>query len=127
MKYFGNGLSERHKELNEIIRKPDKLEEAKQLFFDLYNKLHLSVMSGTQQNEVDILLADLAPHEYSIMPTSKAETIAWVLWHIARIEDLTMNILIANNEQIFDAEWKKQLNAPISDTATLYQMMKSLS
>ncbi|MDR1547029.1 MAG: hypothetical protein LBT06_00340 [Hungatella sp.] len=27
--------------------------------------------------------------EYAIMPTGKEETMAWVLWHIARIEDLT--------------------------------------
>lgn len=116
MKYFGNGLSELHKELNTMIRKSDKLEEAKQLFYQLHSKLHLSAMSGTEQNEVDSLLNDLAPHEYGIMPTSKDETIAWVLWHIARIEDLTMNILVAGGEQVFDDGWVKQMNAPISDT-----------
>ncbi len=116
MKYFGNGLSEQHKELNAVIRKPDKLEDAKRLFLDLHAKLHLSTISNTEHNEVDTLLNDLAPYEYGIMPTAKDETIAWVLWHIARIEDLTMNILIADKEQIFEAEWKKQINAPICDT-----------
>lgn len=116
MKYFGNGLSELHKELNAIIRKPDKLDEAKQLFFELHSKLHLSSITGTEQNEVDILLSDLAPHEYCIMPTTKDETIAWVLWHIARIEDLTMGILVAGSKQLFDSEWQKQINAPITDT-----------
>lgn len=116
MKYFGNGLSEKHKELNAIIRKPDKLDESKRLFLELHSKLHISSMSGTERNEVDALLADLALHEYSIMPTSKDETIAWVLWHIARIEDLTMNILVADSKQLFDDEWKIQLNTPISDT-----------
>lgn len=116
MKYFGSGLSELHKELNTIIRKPDKLEDAKQLFLDLHSKLHLSSMTGTEQNEVDTLLNDLLPHEYNIMPTVKDETIAWVLWHIARIEDLTMGILVADGKQLFDNEWKNQLNALISDT-----------
>ncbi|MDL2317969.1 DinB family protein [Eubacteriales bacterium OttesenSCG-928-A19] len=116
MKYFGNGLSELHKELNAIIRKPEKLDEAKQLFLELHSKLHLSAVSGSVQNEVDTLLGDLAPQEYRMMPTAKDETIAWVLWHIARIEDMTMNILVADGVQLFDDEWKKQLNAPISDT-----------
>lgn len=116
MKYFGSGLSELHKALNVIIRKPDKLEEAKQLFLELHSKLHLSSMSGTERNEVDLLLNDLTLHEYRIMPTAKDETIAWVLWHIARIEDLTMSILIADGEQLFDPKWKEQLNTPISDT-----------
>ena len=88
MKYFGNGLSELHKELNTIIRKADKLEEAKTLFFELHSKL----------------------------PTSKDETIAWVLWHIARIEDLTMGILVDGGGQVFDSRWKRQLNVHISDT-----------
>lgn len=116
MKYFGDGLSELHKEFNAIIRKGDKLDEAKQLFFELHSKLHLSSITGTVQNEVDILLGDLMPHEYRIMPTAKDETIAWVLWHIARIEDLTMGILVADNTQLFDREWQKQINGPITDT-----------
>lgn len=116
MKYFGNGLSELHKELNAIIRKPDKLEEAKQLFFELHAKLHGSSVSGTEQNEVDCLLNDLTLAEYSMMPTAKDETIAWVLWHIARIEDLTMNMLVAQREQVFQAEWKNRINVSITDT-----------
>jgi len=116
IKYFGNGLSELHKELNAVIRKKVKLNEAKELFLDLHAKLHLSVVSGTELNEVDALLNDLVPYEYSVMPTSKDETIAWVLWHIARIEDLTMGILVAESEQLFDSTWKKQIHTPISDT-----------
>lgn len=116
MKYFGEGLSELHKDLNAVIRKPDKLDEAKQLFLELHSKLHLSSVSDTGRNEVDALLGDLAPGEYCVMPTAKDETIAWVLWHIARIEDLTMNILVANRGQVFDDEWRKQLGTPVSDT-----------
>lgn len=116
MKYFGNGLSELHKELNAVIRKQDKLIEAKRLFFDLHTKLHLSSMIGAEQNEVDALLNDLLSYEYRVMPTAKDETIAWVLWHLARIEDLTMGVLVANGEQLFDSEWKNQMHTPISDT-----------
>jgi hypothetical protein len=40
------------------------------------------------------------------MPSSKDETIAWVLWYIARIEDLTINILIHNGYLISGAKRK---------------------
>lgn len=50
------------------------------------------------------------------MPTSNDETIAWVLWHIARIEDLTMGILVAGGDQLFNEEWKQKMNTPITDT-----------
>lgn len=116
MKYFGEGLSEKHKELNKIIRKKDKHEDAVRLFLELHEKLHLSVVSNGEPNEIDALLRDLLPQEYRIMPTDEDETIAWVLWHISRIEDLTMNILLDGAEQVFDNQWKEKINAPISDT-----------
>lgn len=116
MKYFGNGLSELHKELNSMIRKPDKIQQAKDIFLKLHGKLHKSKVSDGTHNEVDELVRDLEDEEYSIMPTSRDETIAWVLWHIARIEDLTMNILIADGNQVFDDRWKTRLNTTVTDT-----------
>ncbi|WP_235839192.1 hypothetical protein [Clostridium sp. Marseille-P2415] len=94
MKYFGEGLSDAHKALNRIIRKEDQIEQAKSIFLNIHRELHLSKISEGEENEVDRLLGDLKANEYAIMPTSKDETIAWVLWHIARIEDLTMGILV---------------------------------
>jgi len=116
MKYFGKGLSEQHKKLGQIIRKKEMIEQAKELFLVIHAQLNLSEISDTEKNEVDGLLNDLSKEEYAIMPTSKDETIAWVLWHITRIEDLTVNMLIAQKEQIFNAEWKKSLNVSITDT-----------
>ncbi|HEB5000640.1 TPA: DinB family protein [Clostridioides difficile] len=116
MKYFGNGLSEVHKELNKIIRKEEKIEQAKELFLKIHAKLHLSKISNTEKNEVDKLINDLNRDEYAIMPTNKDETIAWVLWHITRIEDLTVNMLVAQKEQIFNEQWKDRLSVFITDT-----------
>ena len=116
MKYFGAGLGERYKELSAAIRKEKNPDKAQKLFLTLHAGLHLSAVTATQANEVDALLGDLSPGEYRMMPTSKDETIAWALWHLARIEDLTMNILVAEGVQIFDEEWQKRLNAPVCDT-----------
>ncbi len=116
MKYFGAGLSDAHKALNKIIRKEDQLEEAKTLFLDIHKKLHLSNISEGEENETDNLIGDLKEWEYAVMPTSKDETIAWVLWHTARIEDLTMGILTAGEDQIFNDTWKRNMNAPVTDT-----------
>ena len=116
MKYFGHGLSEQHKELNSIIRKSSETQRSKDLFLQIHAKLHPSVVSDTDRNEVDNLLCDLKQNEYAVMPTRKDETIAWVLWHIARIEDLTMNILVAREEQVFNQDWRERLNSQITDT-----------
>lgn len=116
MKYFGEGLSEKHKELSSIIRKKDSLQKSKDLFFSVHSKLHLSEITGTESNEVDALLIDLKDYEWSVMPTSNDETIAWVIWHIARIEDLTMSFLVARENQIFNSDWQNKMNVSITDT-----------
>ena len=116
MKYFGKGLSELHKEINRIIRKKDSIEQAKQLFLELHARLYPGRISDSEPNEVDFLLADLTPADYAAMPESHDETIAWALWHIARIEDLTMNMLVNLSGQIFDDDWKKKMHADITDT-----------
>ena len=116
MKYFGEGLSEKHKELNSIIRKSAYIDQAKELFLDLHSYLHASSISSSQRNEYDELLDGLKDNEYFIMPTSKDETIAWALWHIARIEDITMNILVNEKDQVFNQYWKQLMNSNITDT-----------
>lgn len=132
MKYFGAGISELHKELTRIIRKPELIERSKELFLEIHGKLHISVLSGQEKNEVDGLLEDLKEDEYAIMPTAKDETIAWVLWHISRIEDLSMNILVRGGKQVFDEDWRTRMNSPIGDTgnalsdAEIIQLSRSL-
>jgi len=116
VKYFGEGLSEKHKELNSIIRQSNKIEQTKKTFLEIHAKLHLSKISSTIPNEVDSLISDLCDNEYAIMPTSKDETIAWVLWHIARIEDITMGILVADGDQLFNEAWRKAMNISVTDT-----------
>ncbi len=116
MKYFGDGLSEVHKELNSLIRKSGEWGRAREIFLDLHAKLHLSPVSAGKPNEVDDLFGDLLPDEYRVMPSEKGETIAWILWHIARIEDLTMGILTANGDQLFNDSWQHRIHSSITDT-----------
>ncbi len=109
--------SNRHKELNHVIRKTDNFNSTIELILDLHKELHTSLVSNLkEQNLIDELLGDLEHKEAAIMPTSKDETIAWAIWHLARIEDLTMNILLQSDVQIFDESWQVRIQTPISDT-----------
>ena len=62
------------------------------------------------------LWKSLDTKDFYIMPTIKDVTIAWNIWHITRIEDLTINILLNESNQIFNKEWKKKLNVEFTDT-----------
>ncbi len=47
---------------------------------------------------------------------SKRKSESWQLWHTYRIEDLVSNILLADQNQIFNAEWQAKIGSPITDT-----------
>lgn len=45
------------------------------------------------------------------------QSIAWKMWHTARIEDMTMNGLVAGDPQIYyECGWKEKLKAEAHDT-----------
>lgn len=52
----------------------------------------------------------------TVLPNSE-HSIAWTIWHIARIEDMTMNVLLAGKTQLFTADaWASRLNIEAMDT-----------
>ena len=53
-----------------------------------------------------------------------ANPLAWLLWHMARSEDASVNLLIAAGPQVLDATWARLLNVPrrISVRASLTWM-----
>ena len=109
--------NERHKQLSAIIRKQEHFADAISMISGLHAELHTAKVYGLEaENKIDELFHDLSPTEYAVMPTEKDETIAWAIWHIARIEDLTMNLLAANREQVFNKAWQERMNSPVTDT-----------
>lgn len=108
--------SARHQELGKMIRKKESFTNAVNLILDLHSELHLSAVSGTAENTVDLIFKDMWDEEYAVMSTAKDETIAWAIWHIARIEDLTMNILANTGAQVFSKEWAERMQTTVTDT-----------
>jgi hypothetical protein len=45
-------------------------------------------------------------------------SIAWLLWHTARTEDVTMNLLVAEGPQVLDDEWLARLGLSRRDIGT---------
>jgi hypothetical protein len=51
-----------------------------------------------------------------LVPKGGEHSIAWLLWHITRIEDVTMNLLIAGAPQLFqEGNWARKLGVDLTD------------
>lgn len=57
------------------------------------------------------------------IPPDGEHSIAWILWHLARIEDVTMNLLVAGSPQIFSRDgWSERLKAGIRHTGNAMEV-----
>lgn len=104
--------------LKEIVLKPDRFDEAMELCLEMHSMVHTSEMSGIKERTFEDELWDgLDEFAFRTMPTIKDATIAWNLWHITRIEDITANILIADDIQVINSDnWLDKMNVTVCDT-----------
>jgi len=103
--------------LKSLIGNKDKFEDAMTLLLELHAMIHSSLMSGiAAQTYEDELWEGFDEEAFKTMPTDKDVTIAWNLWHITRIEDLTSNILIAGTSQVMNDNWTAKMKVKVYDT-----------
>ncbi|MBZ0288405.1 MAG: DinB family protein [Anaerolineae bacterium] len=51
------------------------------------------------------------------IPANGEHSIAWVFWHLTRVEDVTMNLLVAGTPQVIrEDRWFERMKAPIVHT-----------
>lgn len=111
-------FNEKIKKLRDIILKQEKFDDSIELCLELHSMVHLSEMSGINiKTFEDELWEGLDENTFKTAVKDEGRTIAYNLWHISRIEDITANILVAGDKQIFNTEnWKERINSNIVDT-----------
>lgn len=112
------GLNPRHKALREVLTHGDDAEEVIRQFLELHGILHSKrVALESPWSYEDLLLDDLDEKVYRIIPEGEEHSLIWIIWHLSRIEDLTMNLLIAGRDQIFErGDWLRKTKSPIRHT-----------
>jgi hypothetical protein len=66
----------------------------------------------------DEIWQGLTQETFRSIPPKGEHSIAWILFHIARIEDITMNILVAGTLQLYvHNKWAKNLKSTIPHSA----------
>jgi hypothetical protein len=106
------------KALRLAMKKPVQIEMSIALFLAQHAPLHAREVSGSADwNLEEEVWNGLTEAQFRCIPTGMEHSIAWCYWHLARIEDITMNLLVAGTDQIFTHDnWKKRLHAPFDDT-----------
>jgi hypothetical protein len=87
--------------LRKALSRPETHTEAIALFMSQHARVHTAGMSGAGlwsfQDEV---LDGLSETAVRAIPAGGEHSIAWMVWHSARIEDVTMSVLAAGGQEL---------------------------
>ncbi len=90
---------------------------------DLFLREHASVHSvqvaeGEQRSLEDGVLRHLTEEQMRARPHD-LNSIAWLLWHMARVEDIGVSVIVADRPQVYHEEgWMDRLGISIRDVGT---------
>ncbi|PXY02434.1 hypothetical protein DF185_07230 [Marinifilum breve] len=118
MEYTRKTWNQNQKRLRDLLGKESSFQEAIKLFLDQHARVHASDVSKVDFFTFeDELWKDMDDVSFRISQNKKGRTVAYGIWHSTRIEDITMNLLVAEKGQVID-EYKclKEINSPIYDT-----------
>lgn len=104
--------------LQQALSKPAEHTQALELFLRQHAAVHAAEVSGSPAETFeDALWQNLPATAVRYIPPKTGHSIAWLIWHITRIEDMTMNTLVADQPQVFVAgNWPARLNVSYRDT-----------
>ncbi|GKU24878.1 DinB family protein [Clostridium folliculivorans] len=110
--------NENQKKLKSFLLDNTNFETAIKLCLNQHSMVHLSEMSSITTNSFeDDLWENLDETTLRTSTNEKGRTILYGLWHSARIEDITMNILVAGDEQVINTEdWLRRTQSSICTT-----------
>jgi hypothetical protein len=89
--------------------------DARDLFLDQHAAVHTAAVGGNKMSLAERTFAGLTDAQMRVRPREDLNSIAWLMFHIARAEDVMVNVLLAGGSQVFDDSWSKRLGVTRRD------------
>lgn len=84
--------------------------DIKTFFLQRYQYLHDSFLPGLREN--------LSEKAFRERPVPGTQPISWLLWHIARVEDIGLSRFVWDAPQLLNEDWQKRMNSTIPHYGT---------
>ena len=110
--------SKQQKEFRQILLSFEGHKKTIELFMVQHGVLHSSeVDESLPWSFEDEVLSDMAEDQIRRIPVNCEHSIAWLIWHISRIEDVSMNMLVAGAPQLLHHDgWFERMQVTARDT-----------
>ncbi|MBF6614129.1 MAG: DinB family protein [Chloroflexi bacterium] len=116
--------AQRQQQFRRLLATKGQDNAAISLFLKQHAVVHSAAMSRSGEwSFQDDVLAGLSDDQLRFRPVKGADppgnSIIWIIWHIARIEDATMNILVAGRSQVLSEDmWLGRFGLERTDVGT---------
>jgi DinB family protein len=84
--------------------------DAVSFFLVQHAGVHASEVGGAP-SYFDRVLGGLSDADLRARPAKSVNSILWLLWHMARTEDASVNLVVADGRQVLDDDWVRRLGA----------------
>ena len=74
-------------------------------------QLH-AVEVGGGASYSDRVFAGLTDDQMRARPGDGLNSLIWLLWHMARTEDASVNLVVSDGRQVLDDDWSRRMNVP---------------
>jgi len=89
--------------------------DARDLFLAQHAAVHSKDVGGNPASAAERTFTGLTDEQMRVRPREDLNSLAWIMWHIARAEDIMVGGVIAGRDQVFDDAWMKRLNTARKD------------
>ena len=89
--------------------------DARDLFLDQHAAVHSAAVGGNKMSAAERTFAGLSDEQMRVRPREDLNSLAWLMFHIARAEDIFLNPVLAGRPQVFEDGWAKRLGVTRRD------------
>jgi hypothetical protein len=84
--------------------------DVRDLFLDQHAAMHSAAVGGNKMSAAERAFAGVSDEQMRVRPREDLNSLAWLLWHIARAEDIFVNTILGVRAQLFDdGGWANRL------------------
>lgn len=83
--------------------------DARDLLLEEHSAMHSPAVGGNKASMAERTFAGLTDEQMRVRPREDLNSLAWIMWHIARAEDIMANVIVNGRNQVLDAGWAPRL------------------
>jgi len=83
--------------------------DARDLLLDEHGRMHAATVTGDKGTLAERTFGGLSDEQMRVRPREDLNSLAWLMWHIARAEDIFSNVILSGRDQVADDGWLARL------------------